>query len=223
MAARGVIRSMKPWRALPALLLAFAAGAAAQGTLEVIPLRHRSAAEVIPALQPLLEPGGTLSGQSYQLFVRTSPANLADLKRVLDRIDVAPRRLRVSVRFEAAGDSRNGSVDQQLQVLEGGAAYIATGEARVYGEAATGFAVVPRVSGREVTLEIAASAERFARRGAIQGQRAASVVRGPLGGWIELAGVDVTETRGERGLPLSRDRGAASARRVWLRVDEVGR
>jgi Bacterial type II/III secretion system short domain len=241
---------MRQLRAL-LFLLALAADAAAQGALEILPLRHRGAAEVIPVLRPLLEPGATLSGQSYQLFVRTSPANLAELKRVLERIDVAPRRLRISVRFDTAetrarsgvkGDVRisgrgsgasvriedasgsgNERVDQQLQVLEDGEAYISTGEARIYGEAATGFAVVPRVSGREVTLEVAARAERFARGGAIQGQRAASVVRGPLGAWIELTGADVTESRGERGIPLSRDRNEASARRIWLKVDEVGR
>ncbi len=42
-------------------LLFVAASAFAQGTLEVISLRHRTADQVIPVLRPLLEPGGILS------------------------------------------------------------------------------------------------------------------------------------------------------------------
>ena len=44
-------------------------------SLEVIDLKYRTAAEVIPVLQPLLEQGGALTGQDYKLFVRASAAN----------------------------------------------------------------------------------------------------------------------------------------------------
>ena len=52
-------------------------------SLEIIELRYRSAAEVIPILQPLLESGGALTGQDYKLFVRASSANLAQLRKAL--------------------------------------------------------------------------------------------------------------------------------------------
>ena len=45
-------------------------------SLEVIQLKHRSAQEVIPVLQPLLESGAAISGQDYTLFVRTSPSTM---------------------------------------------------------------------------------------------------------------------------------------------------
>ncbi|HVP09134.1 MAG TPA: hypothetical protein VMT02_06400 [Burkholderiales bacterium] len=48
---------------LPIWLLAAACSAWAQGALEVITLRHRTAEQVIPVLQPLLEPGGAIRGQ----------------------------------------------------------------------------------------------------------------------------------------------------------------
>ena len=38
-------------------------GTALGQSLTVIDLNHRTAAEVIPVLQPLLEPGGALTGQ----------------------------------------------------------------------------------------------------------------------------------------------------------------
>lgn len=140
------------------LVLLSTSSAFAQGTLEVISLRHRTAEQVIPVLRPLLEPGGALSGQYNQLIVRTSPANLAQIRSVLDAIDQPARRLTISVRFDAAQESaRSGvqtdarisnrgssadirirdsnsssaeRVDQRIQVLEGGRALISSGESR---------------------------------------------------------------------------------------------
>lgn len=140
---------------LAALLASVALQAASQQSLEVIPLRHRTAEQVLPALRPLLEPGGTLTGQYNQLIVRASPANLAQLKQALEAIDRPLRRLQISVRFDDARESasqgieaggrisnrgsridigahdQRGSalerVDQRLQVLEGGRALIMTG------------------------------------------------------------------------------------------------
>jgi hypothetical protein len=141
-----------------AVLTLLASGALAQNTLEIIGLRHRMAGEVIPSLQPLLESGATLSGQGSQLFVRTSPGNLAELRRALEAIDRPARRLLISVRFDSsleaasrgieagarvtnrdaqvelrAQDSRSRAderVDQRVQALEGARATILTGESR---------------------------------------------------------------------------------------------
>jgi hypothetical protein len=63
--------------ALSAVLAALAVHAAGQNMLEIIPLRYRTVDQVLPALRPLLEPGGTLTGQGNQLIVRASPDNLA--------------------------------------------------------------------------------------------------------------------------------------------------
>ena len=134
------------WAAVPAL---------AQGTLEVIQLRHATAEQVLPALRPLLEPGGVLTGQRNQLIVRTSPRNLEELRRALAAIDAPARRLEILVRFDSAGASERSEVgvdadvsrqssrvvvragearssageriDQRVRVLEGGRATIAQG------------------------------------------------------------------------------------------------
>ncbi|MEO8628864.1 MAG: secretin N-terminal domain-containing protein [Betaproteobacteria bacterium] len=78
---------------------------AAAQVLEVITLGYRQADDVIPMLQPLLVPGGTITGMNNRLVVRTTPANMADLKRVLATVDAAPRRLMISVRQTAGMDS----------------------------------------------------------------------------------------------------------------------
>ena len=198
----------------PLLLLLLASPAVlAQETLEVISLRHRTVEQVLPLLRPLLAPGGALTGQSNQLIVRTSPENLAQIRAVLDAIDQPPRRLMISVRFDAsqqtARSARDEQAEQRLQVLEGGQAYISTGEARIYGQAGTGFAVIPRVSGSSVTLDIAAQQEAFTRGGAVRGERAVSTVSGRLGDWIELGGISLSSPR------------ADGERRIWVKVEEL--
>lgn len=71
-------------------------------SLDTIELQHRSAEDLIPVLQPLLEPGGALSGQGYTLFVRTSAANLTQIRSAVERLDRKPRQLLVSVRRSSA-------------------------------------------------------------------------------------------------------------------------
>ena len=67
-------------------------------SLEIIDLKNRTAQELLPALQPMVASGGAISGQDYKLFVRTTSANLAEIRRVVAQLDRAPRQLLVSVR-----------------------------------------------------------------------------------------------------------------------------
>lgn len=71
--------------------------------LEIIPLRNRTVDQVLPVLQPLVEPGGAISGMQNQIIIRASSANIADLRRVLASIDTPVRRLLISVRQSRAG------------------------------------------------------------------------------------------------------------------------
>mgnify|MGYP000033816089 CR=1 FL=1 len=92
------------------LVLSWAAVGHAQETvLEVITLKYRNADQIIPMLKPLLAPGGTISGMQNRVIVRTTPENLAELRKVLGMVDNAPRRLLISVRQDAAG---SGSLDE---------------------------------------------------------------------------------------------------------------
>jgi type II secretory pathway component GspD/PulD (secretin) len=245
------MKGTNPVPRLLAFALALAAAPAfGQDALEVISLRHRTADQVIPVLRPLLDPGGVLSGQYSSLIVRTNPNNLAQIRAALDALDRPLRRLVISVRFDNAQQSarigveadtritnrgssanvriedsrssRGEQVDQRIQVLEGGQATIATGEARTFAQADTGIAVLPRVSGNNVTLDIRAQQETFSRGGAIQGERAVSTVSGRLGEWIDLGGVTTSSARSETGILSSRDRTASGERHIWVKIEEVG-
>jgi type II secretory pathway component GspD/PulD (secretin) len=86
-----------------AAMLALALVTQAQQTvLEVIQLNYRNADQVIPMLQPLLAPGGTISGMQNRIIVRTTPQNLAELRKILDVVDAMPRKLLISVRQQSA-------------------------------------------------------------------------------------------------------------------------
>jgi len=166
------------------LLGAMAHAPWAQQPLEIIPLRYRTVEQVLPALQPLLEPGATLSGSRGQLFLRASPSNADDIKRALAAIDRPAKRLQISVRLDdalererrevqasgsvgsagvrfsgSAQDSRTNSgerVDQRLQVLEGSRAYIATGQSRPL-RMPDGTVIQDLATGFEVVPRLAAS------------------------------------------------------------------
>jgi len=101
------------WRWLAGLILVALASIAAHAqntVLEVIPLRYRMAQELIPIIQPMLAREGSVSGFQGQLVVRTTPANLEEIKRILASLDTAPRQLLISVRQEADVDrSRSGA------------------------------------------------------------------------------------------------------------------
>lgn len=236
-------------RSVLGLALAWGADASfAQQPLEIIALRHRTAEQVLPALQPLLEPGGTLSGMRGQLFLRASPANAADIKRALAALDQPLRRLVVSVRLDAsrererrdigvsgsvgrdgarvgvtAEDSRrrgDESVDQRVQVLEGGRAFISTGQSRpvvIQGttgmqESSSGFEVIPRLSGSQVHLEIAQQRPS---------QGLTTTISTRLGEWVELGAVTQAGAHQERAIGEAGRTGAISSRRVWVKVEEA--
>lgn len=71
--------------------------AVAWAELEVITLQHRNAEDVLPMIRPLLDKDGVASGMNSQLILRTSPRNLAEIKKLLEGIDIVPRCLKVTV------------------------------------------------------------------------------------------------------------------------------
>ncbi|MBX6392986.1 MAG: hypothetical protein IRY96_05900 [Burkholderiales bacterium] len=85
-----------------ALALLLVAALARADEVETVQLRHRTAAQLIPVLQPMLEPGGALSGIQSTLIIRSSRDNIEDLKRIIATLDTAPRRLLISVRQDAS-------------------------------------------------------------------------------------------------------------------------
>lgn len=245
-------------------------------SLEIIDLKYRTAQEVIPILQPLLESGGALTGSDYKLFVRASSANVAQLRRAIAEIDRKPRQLLVSVRRatrqtierEAAAASvvigsngsgakvvatdstsqRQGTGIASVQVLEGNAAYIATGQSipvisavvaggrrpwiatsTSYRDLNSGFLVTPRLSGQQagqqagqqVVLDISQQAEQAGTDASgIQTQHLSTQVAGALDQWISLGGVQESATSQRSGILSRKYTTQSDDLEVWVRVEE---
>lgn len=100
-------------------------GLAPAAELEVITLKYRSAEQVIPVIRPLLAPGGSVSGMQNQLILRTTSANLKEVRKVLASLDTLPRRLMIYVRQDAetanaqSGAELSGSVGSSTQSRQG--------------------------------------------------------------------------------------------------------
>lgn len=141
------------------LLLLFSVSASAQ-QLEIIELRSKTADEVLPTLLPLVEPGGTLNGMNNQLFLRASPRNRSEIKRVLAAIDTPSRRLiiRVSQNRQAEDSARGGAAGGQVVL---GGTRRSSVEARVWdtksvrGESAS--QMVQTVEGGQAFIQIGRS------------------------------------------------------------------
>ena len=264
--------------------------------LEVINLQHRSAEDVLPIIRPLLDKDGVASGMNYQLILRTSSHNLAEIRKLLESIDVTPRRLKITVmqnvdtetvrrltevsgsvglgrdaRVNVRGgtDNRGLTVEagrgadtararvfstksleedrktQCVLVMEGNRALVSVGqsvpvvqrqvvqspwntqvvESTQYRDVASGFYVLPRISGDRVTLEISAQNDALAADSGNQPttrtQQVTSTVSGRLGEWLVLG--DTSQQTTDNGSTISTRNlsNAQEQRNVLLKVEEV--
>ncbi|MCA3221791.1 MAG: hypothetical protein ING41_05320 [Burkholderiales bacterium] len=101
-----------------ACALALPRGARTQ-EIEVLALRHRNADELLPLLRPFVEPGGALTGQGFQLILRTGPANRAQIHQLLASLDRPPRQLLVAVRQDRAVEEERRGLAADGSVIVG--------------------------------------------------------------------------------------------------------
>lgn len=94
--------------------------------MEVVPLKHRLADDLVPTLRELVAEGGTVTGLNNQIIIRSTPANLADLKHVLEGLDTRQQQLRITVR-QNVGDSSQGAADALAAHVRAGPAEVAAG------------------------------------------------------------------------------------------------
>lgn len=142
-------------------------------------------------------------------------------------------RARLRLHDRNSQGARNSSY--RVQALEGQPAFIRSGvRVPYYGkqyypyprhtlqwqDVSSGFYVVPRLTGDTVTLEIQQHDDRPGRaHGTIATQRAATVVRGRLGEWLELGGIDSGSEQRLGGLGQSRNAQASSTQQIQVRVE----
>jgi type II secretory pathway component GspD/PulD (secretin) len=101
-----------------ALTLHISVTSARADDARIIQLKHRTAAEVIPLIRPLLGSDDTLSGLDYRLIIRTSDKNLKEIERILGQVDVARKQFRITVEQTTAEerDRTSQSVSGEIRV-----------------------------------------------------------------------------------------------------------
>ncbi len=270
-------------------------GAALADPIQSIQLKHRPADEIIPVIKPLLAPDDSLTGQGYQLFIRTSEKNFEQIKQMVSKLDTAAQLLLISVfqgndrelralgvsgdfsYQDSQGNVRLGSSNKsakrgadvqystrnasagahtlstrgrlsdnpihQLRITAGSEGYIETGESIPYFSGSywrggrhgiveggvdykdidTGFYVLPRVHGEQVTLDVSPYKQSQSRQrgGTIETQRASTRITGQLGQWLTIGGVTEQTRRSSTGVGSygsTQSRGNAS---IWIKADLV--
>lgn len=237
------------------LLAAMAAGSVFAQQTEVITLKHRPASEVVAAVKPLVEPAGSVTAMQNQLVVRSTAANLAQVKKVVAALDHETRRLLVSVREDSGAGTTQGQTYstrtadgnrtmQQVQVVEGGQAFIQKGLSIAVANPAvavtaagvvatdntkfrdlnTGFFVSPRLAGDRVTVDISAHRDTQANAGTGPGSAEShtivTTVSGKLGEWISIGGTG--QAQNAEAAEGSRTWSTSSGeRRLLLKVEEL--
>lgn len=231
-------------------------------SITTIKLSNRPAEEIIPIVKPMLGSEDAITGQGYKIFLRSSPQTLAQVKEMIDALDIAAKTLQISV-FQGStrdlsalgisgsiqvesgdasvdigtsgnknGDSggsitystNNGSGNinstttrmrlednpiHQIRVTEGTEAYIETGEqipyfsgtnwivpeavvgGVEYKDVTTGFYVLARIHGDNVTLQVSPfkNSQGNSRGGNIEIQNANTTLTGRIGEWLLIGGV----------------------------------
>ena len=106
-------------RFLSTVVLALWVGLVFGQALEIIELRSKNADEVLPALMPLVEPGGTLTGMNNQLFLRASPRNREEIRRVIASLDRPTRRLIIRVAQQRQSEDSTSGIEGSGSVTLG--------------------------------------------------------------------------------------------------------
>ncbi len=147
---------------------------------------------------------------------------------------------RARIRLHDRTAQRSSTASYQVQTLEGRPAYISSGmRVPVSGveryfhngvpyerrttqlqDVSGGFYVVPRLQGDSVMLEILQHDDRLGRaRGVVNTQSTGTVVRGRLGEWLQLGGIDTRADDSQGGLGRSVSAQGSEIRQISVKVD----
>jgi hypothetical protein len=96
---------------LPLILLSLTAMA---DEMQIFDLKGATPQEMIPLIKPFIGPDGTVTGMHSQLIVRTSAERMAQVRKILQEFDRAPRRLLIHVRDTAPGEAERSRIDLSI-------------------------------------------------------------------------------------------------------------
>ncbi len=148
-----------------------------QQEIEVIDLLHRPAEEVMPLVSPFVTKGGSITGTDFKLIIKSTPENIEQIKKLLNKLDTALRQLVIFISTDYSAVK-----SQQMAGISGRVgndrANIATGTPR------SGNKVIVMESGKKI--QGGASAKEYSTRSSSQEPPAAQKIRVQEGQWAVI-------------------------------------
>ena len=157
------------------------------------------------------------------------------------KVEAGGGRNRIGGKIVSTRDIEDSRDTQRIQVLEGNPAFIRAGqsvpyttqtiiqngrqltvtEGTTYRDVTSGFYVLPRINGDQVTLEINPQRNTVGSSGSITIQQAATTLAGRLGEWIELGGLGGQSTSADSGATYATRSTSSDKRAIFVKVEEV--
>lgn len=88
----------------------------AQAKTEVIELQHRTGAELLPVINPFLEPYERATEWGYQLIIQADERKIGEIKQLIEQIDTPARRLLISVDTQGGRISNDNSLSANARI-----------------------------------------------------------------------------------------------------------
>ena len=93
--------------------------AQAYESIHYFDLKNRSADEVIPIIVPFLQPNEAISGDGYQLFIKTNAARAKEIESLINTVDKAAKSFRISVTNDEYIALSQNSLDGSVRIKTG--------------------------------------------------------------------------------------------------------
>jgi hypothetical protein len=214
------------------LFLFFVSAAAlAQMEVEIVPLQHRRAEEIIPAIEGLVDEGGMARGQGSQLILKSSRATIEQIKGVVRGLDRRLRQFVISVQERARGEGGSTDLGVGGSVVAGKKIRIQNGQVRARSDSFTDHAQTTHqvrvVEGARAQIggELSLSLRAQSSGVEIEVQRSGpsdfhSTLLAPFGQWIDLGSVSLSGSGNNSRILGRSSQKSSSEQRIWVRIEE---
>lgn len=130
---------------------------------------------------------------------------------------------------------KEAQTSQQIRVLDGQSAYIQTGAIQalntpssnkyhikepIYAQTGTGFEVIPRLSGQQITLEIKPWNNQIRHNQYIATQGMQSTITTQLGTWVELGGVAQQAQQNRQSMHFKQNHYQRDQLKTFIKIDK---
>ena len=106
---------------LTVLILSIIGKLAVAASIHYFDLKNRPAEEVIPLIKPFLEANEAISGDGYQLFIKTNAQRKQEIENLITSIDKAIKTFRITVTNDEFVTSKENNINANVTARSGDA------------------------------------------------------------------------------------------------------